>query len=208
MTRDETFAAYNKCQTKERLICGGLRSGKTYLAAHTILQRIAGANPIVVAIVATNERAIRYVYQQLKVYGLHKILHEAPDTTLVEITWRDRIKEMPEFIQLRNGTEIHFFTSSETWPFDVDVLWIDNEVANSGLGLLAEWRSTIKEYGLFIWSQWDWTGSQESQELWLSHPESQFVLDTQDNPGLPPERVRDLIAVWDDKTERLTGKHP
>ena len=118
------------------------------------------------------------------------------------------MRRVPEFMQLRNGTEIHFFTSSETWPFDVDVLWLDNEVTYSGLGLLAEWRSTVKEDGLFIWSQWDWTNTQESRELWLSHPESQFVLSTLDNPGLSAERIAQLRNYWVDSLDRLAGKHP
>jgi len=204
MTRDETFAAYNKCQTKERLICGGLRSGKTYLAAHTVLSHIATLVPAVIAVVATDERTVALAYKILNYLARDRFYFGIDNA----IRWLDKVRRVPEFMQLRNGTEIHFFTSSETWPFDVDVLWLDNEVTYSGLGLLAEWRSTVKEDGLFIWSQWDWTNTQESRELWLSHPESQFVLSTLDNPGLSAERIAQLRNYWVDSLDRLAGKHP
>ena len=204
MTRDEKLAAYNKCQTKERLICGGLRSGKTYLAAHTVLSHIATLVPAVIAVVATDERTVALAYKILNYLARDRFYFGIDNA----IRWLDKVRRVPEFMQLRNGTEIHFFTSSETWPFDVDVLWLDNEVTYSGLGLLAEWRSTVKEDGLFIWSQWDWTNTQESRELWLSHPESQFVLSTLDNPGLSAERIAQLRNYWVDSLDRLAGKHP
>lgn len=204
MTREETLYRYEHCNTRLRLICGGLRSGKSHLAAETVagmLDRRPYAGPVTIAVVNYDDAASAYCYRA----HLHRLFNLGV-AAVQNTEWRSHAARCPDYVEFVDGSEVHFFTSTETWPFDVDAVWIDNDVKYPHL--VREWLSTRKHDGLFIWSQWDWTESREAKELWLANPESQFVLSTLDNPGLHPDRIADLIAAWNDTPERLTGKVP
>lgn len=114
-----------------------------------------------------------------------------PRRLILSIAWEDKKSNIPKIVTLKNGWEIHFFSSLAELPQgqDIDLWWIDEEVKRENL--IAELRArTLDRRGKGIWSATPQTGSAQLFELYEKAPDEDteaFHAHILDNPFISDE---------------------
>ena len=130
--------------------------------------------------------------------------------------WKDKAKRVFTVCRLKNGTEIHAFTSNADpkQGDPVDLLHIDEDICFPGH--VAEWQARLSDRkGRLTWAAFPHgtnsalsNMSQRAEEQkHLANPDVfEVVLPFDENPYMPADEVRKRIASWSPEEARARNK--
>jgi len=251
--------AFHLSEASERLVRGGLRGGKTTIAAAEVSSAATGIaltgldeiaipfrypkdRPLLIWVIGYDEKHIARLYRKLFVQGLFKIIKDRntrqwrswrpweaddasretetkpspplipggpdcrPDGFIAEWAWDNKAERVFKVCRLKNGTEIHAFTSGgEAGQGEaVDVIWIDEDIKIPGH--VAEWQGRLSDVrGRLIWSAWPHDDNPALKLMSLraedqrdrEKPDVQeWVLTFSGNPYIPSDEKRKRLEGW------------
>lgn len=254
-----TQLPFHLSKASERMIRGGLRSGKTTAAAVEVASAVTGVplhdpegneipfqytrgEPLMVWIIGWDEKHISRIHKKLFKPDLFRIVKDK-DTKQWR-TWRpwekdevpyEQTKPSPPLIperfcepngwawdgkvsgcftlcRLKNGTEIHTFSSGAEAARGeaVHIIWIDEDIKRPEH--VAEWQGRLTDkHGRLIWSAWpnsvneamvSMTDRAEAQRDRENPDVFEIVLIGSENPYMPQDEIRKRLEGWGSEVSR------
>ena len=242
---------FHRSTAMERIVKGGVRSGKTTCTAAEVAAACLGQQiqtwdgeklplnypkpPLTVWAIAYDQRHMARMYRKLCEPGLYRIIKDKttgewrpwkpweagdadkkkqtkrsepllPDRAIEVIAWENKAEQVPGVITLKNGTRIFFFPSGGEAGVGeaVDIVWIDEDIQIASH--VQEWQSRLADNeGRLIWSSWP-KDTNDALRLMVKRAKEQeglpnpdiecWTLKHSDNPYIPEESKRKLLAAW------------
>ncbi len=129
-----------------------------------------------------------------------------PSGMIAEWGWDTRATRVFTVCRLKNGTEIHAFTSGGEAGVGeaVDIVWIDEDIKIQEN--VEEWQARLSDNrGCMIWSSWPKKGNEALRRMTLRAIEQQdrknpdvaeWILSFSANPYIPSDEKRKRLEGW------------